>query len=202
MVVTRNGQLGYARLNGIPMEMLAACLAQLVGAPVPRTEKCRVEGVVYAVQDMHSCSSRPLAPKGQPKRESLNPPETAAVKRASGLLAFLPWISATDHLDDTNLIVDLIGADLLRVRAVDFEFAFAWSDEPETIKPYAPHSIVNNREPALVENCLQRIEALTTKQIAACVEESGFSPQVTEILHVRQGLIRPALDAFGWLQTR
>ena len=42
--VKRDDQYGYAKTFGIGPELLASCLAQLVGAAVPRAEEGRVKG--------------------------------------------------------------------------------------------------------------------------------------------------------------
>ena len=71
VVVERDGQLGYAKLDRLWREMLAACLAELVVVPVPRVEIDYVEGCgpdPFAISHIHSCRSRPLVTKEEPPR--------------------------------------------------------------------------------------------------------------------------------------
>jgi hypothetical protein len=93
--------------------------------------------------------------------------EIAALKAATGLLPFLAWISADDHYDDTNLVVDDLGDGHFRVMAIDFEHAFHWGHGEDAI----------NADSRLVEKYLEIIEGLTAVQITDCCVAAGFKPE-------------------------
>jgi hypothetical protein len=205
IVVERHGQLGFAKLNGIRREKLAACLAHLVGVHVPPVEIGKVEGQQqgpFAISYIHSPRSYPLATKQELSRDYC-PTEKFALKAASGLLAFLVWIAANDHHDDTNLVVDDLGNNL-RIVAIDFEHAFRWEQGEDVIKLPAPPGLVANVDPALVTKQLVVIENLTALQISGCCDACDFQPQlatqIAAVLQRRQRLVRKALCDRGWLE--
>ena len=151
--VKRDDQYGYAKTLGIGPELLASCLAQLVGAAVPRAEEGRVEGssdhfVVSHVWGLDD--SYPLEPKYPETRGAYSKAELAALRAASGLLPFFAWVANTDHGDDTNLVVDVIDG-RPRIRAIDFGFAFAWPTEDEVL-PWAPPGLLIDIDRRQVED--------------------------------------------------
>ena len=112
------------------------------------------------------------------------------------MLPFLAWISAEDHCEDDNLVVDDLGNGFCRVVAVDFEHAFVRLSE-EPIVPYVPPGLRANYDPALVRTCLERIQRLTQDQIVASCDASAATAQIAAALFRRRGLLREALSE--WL---
>jgi hypothetical protein len=200
IVVERNGQLGYAKLNHIECEKLGADLARLVGAPVPPVEIGTVEGRgPFAISHIHSPRSRPLAIAGA-LSEVYAPAVNAGLRAASGLLSFLGWIGADDHYGDTHLVVDEL-ANGIRIVAIDFENAFSWAHGEEVVVQRAPPALLANVERLRVDDQLRAIENLSAAQIHHCCTDSGHQ-QATRIARVLQGrrdLLRPSFVKFGWL---
>jgi hypothetical protein len=48
-----------------------------------------------------------------------------------------------DHSDDTNLVVDELGNGELRVRAIDFEHPFRWTEGEQSVLDWAPPGLVS-----------------------------------------------------------
>jgi hypothetical protein len=115
-------------------------------------------------------------------------------------LAFLSWIGADDHYDDTNLVVDKYGVDL-RVAAIDFEHAFRWEHGEDAVPQHAPPALVANADPRLVAERLAVIESVNAKEIGDCSALSGHPDQerIAEVLRRSQGLLHQPFRVYGWL---
>jgi hypothetical protein len=203
-VVERDGQLGFAKANSIKREKLAADLAQLTGAPVPRVEIGKVEGSsdLFAISYMHSDNSRALVKKGELPRD-YSPEERLALRAASGLLPFLIWIGAEDHYNDTNLVRDTEGHSY-RIVAIDFEHAFRWDMGEDRIVLDTPPGLVANVDPLRVEQRLVAIEGLNAAQITGCstdafIEDSALGTRIANVLIRRQRTLRTPFRERGWL---
>jgi hypothetical protein len=118
------------------------------------------------------------------------------------LLPFLLWIGAEDHGDDTNLIVDCLAKGQLRVRAIDFEDAFKWTQGGDFSVVFPPPGLISNLELELVDKTLAGIKKLTAAEITSCCNESGLSTeparQFAAMLIQRQHLLPRYLLEHGW----
>ncbi|WP_271596129.1 hypothetical protein [Bradyrhizobium sp. CCBAU 25360] len=203
----RDGQqLGFAKLDSQEYEWLGYHLAVLVGAAVARVEYGLIR--VGAKRERAAISYR-ISPASYAVREKelvvhrdLSVEEQAALERASSLLAYLAWIGATDHADDTNLIVNP-ARDGLKVVAIDFENAFGGdlSSIGIEIPPSPLLRLHSNRR--RLEGVVRRIEGLKRSQIARRCRASGMSADaarrlVRSLCDRRKGL-RSALEAEGLL---
>ena len=195
LAVERDGQLGYAKTEFLSKEKLAACLAKLVGAPVPSVDIDSVSGVGRcAVSYVKNPHSRPL---GDPHIEhDHSEQEKKALLAASGLLAFLAWIDAADHGSEANYVVeqDCAGGEM-RIVAIDFEHAFSWETGTEKIS-ISSQRVIQNPDPQRVREILCRIEGLPSEQIERCCGEASL-PDLAPILIQRQRLLRAAFRAEG-----
>jgi hypothetical protein len=172
--------------------------------PVPHVEIAPVQGLRCAISYVHSSLSYPLAEKGALSDQPHSPAVKTALRQASGLLPFLAWIAANDHLDDdTNLVVDVLDNNHCRVLAMDFEHAFAWEQGEDVIYLPVPPALEANVDPLLVSESLAVIEMLTPSQISGCCAVLENIPVLQEhierVLKLRQLLLRQPLASRGFL---
>jgi hypothetical protein len=179
----------------------------MVGLPVPRVEIGTVVGFAgqqFAISHVHNERGRPLVPKGRRYfHRTYSPEERIGLRAASGLLPFLAWVAATDHNDDSNLVVEAWDDDRCGIVAVDFGDAFMWgADEQAIVLPSAP-ALVTNVDPAVVRAALTAIEGLSRRDICAACAAAGYRPDTRErnerVLSERQRLLRAHLEQRGWL---
>lgn len=204
VIVERDGQLGYAKLEGRKHELLASLLAEAVDAPVPHVEWGSIEGapsdITYVISHIHSPASRPLATKAEVNRASYSPAEIVALRETSGLIPFLAWVSATDHNDDTNLVVDDLDEGRCRVVAIDFEHAFEWPQgNASSIMLYASRGLKSHADPELVDRHLRAIEELDDETIRLCCADAHEPTDIADPLVRRKSLVRDVLAQTGLL---
>lgn len=179
----------------------------MVGLPVPRVEIGTVigcEGKQFAISHVHNERVRPLVPKAESffQREYL-PEERMGLRAASGLLPFLAWVAATDHNDNSNLVVEARDGERCRIVAVDFADAFMWGDgEHAIVLPSLP-GLVTYVDHGLVGAALADIEGLSRRDICTACAAAGYPPNTRErnarVLTERQLLLRGPLEQRGWL---
>jgi hypothetical protein len=205
-VVERDGQLGHPKLDKIEHEKLGADLARLVCVPVPQVEIGTLEGQGrFAISHIHSIRSRPLVAKNNASfSHTYHPAVKVALRKASGLLPFLAWIAATDHHNDTNLVVDYLDDDTFRISAIDFEHAFSWSEGEEVIVIPASPALEANVDPLLVKETIINIQTLAPAKIHDCCTNAfgtqrEFGTRIADILIRRRNSLCSPFRERGWL---
>lgn len=164
--------------------------------PAGRRGQSQREQRPFVVSHVWSLDSYPLELKYPETRGAYSQGELGALRAASGLLPFFAWVANTDHGDDTNLVVVVVDG-RLRIRAIDFGFAFAWPTEDEVL-PWAPEGLLNDFDRRLVEEQLTQIEKLTEDNVRACCDSAGLPDKADALVH-RQALLRDSLKEFDWL---
>jgi hypothetical protein len=206
-VVECGEDLGIAKLTWMELEKLAADLAQLVDAAVPSAEWGEVGTLRAVISRVEHTCCYPLERKdGSPEmnRRCSLAAENRALRTVSGLLAFLAWIGATDHNDNTNLVIEVLGEEECRARAIDFEQTLTWPDGVDHFSHFiGPPRLLDVVDPQHIEQQLLRIENLKDQDIQACCAASGVPEavwrQIAEALIRRRGLLRRFLSDRGWL---
>jgi hypothetical protein len=179
---------------------LASDIAQLIGVPVPQVDLGKVEQrqETFAISHIHSAKSRSV-----PEANLASSVRADAFREASGLLPLLAWIGAEDHNKAENFVVDDLGDNKVRIRAIDFEHAFHWPQGEDAFHACAIKELVGNANPQLVDRALTAIEGLTVDQIRELVIASGCAAgrvgRTVDTLVRRQGLLRPNLERLGWI---
>ena len=201
--VEHNGRLGYAKYGRKHKEKLAADLAALVEVPVPKVEFGLFGGEQISVSHVQNGRRYPLRGKLLDLRP-LDSTESAALRRASGLLAFLHWIAAEDHGHDTNLVVNIPDHHEPNIVAIDFEDAFRWKMGKCAFGECSePPGLRDNVDKERVAASLKKIECLTRQQISDCCKASGMraeqANEIAETLVLRQSLLRQHLHLKGWI---
>ena len=115
---------------------------------------------------------------------------------------FLAWIAASDHFDNTNLVVDDLGGEALQVRAIDFEHAFDFI-RMDACKLPAPPKLRVQVDQSILNATLAKIEKVTEAQILTCCETAfGKCTKCTEIakaLFCRACSLREKMQEHGLL---
>src|SRR3989442_1253116 len=110
-------ELGHGKPTAVAQEVLAHRLARLIGVPVPETVLGVVNGKTIAISKSWGAKSLdvPTIMQASPGDAAL----TAALRAASGLLAFHAWLG-TDDLKDQHLVVRGPTPGQYEVASIDF----------------------------------------------------------------------------------
>lgn len=192
--VALGDQRGYVKGGSNERERLAFLLAQQLGVPVAKFTIETVNGESVGVSHVHSSASRPLKYKYPRNFEPCWNESAAALREASGLLAFVFWIGAYDHGDCTNLVAETIGNDAFRIVAIDFSDAFKFEMGNDCRHKLRPEALIKHLNPAVLESAISAIESISADTILECCREaqlnSGEANRIAEALNIRRALLR------------
>ncbi len=203
LVPCRTGQSnGSRRRSGLqPIPVVAA----RIGVPVPETVLGVVNGKTIAISKSWGAKSLdvPTIMQASPGDAAL----TAALRAASGLLAFHAWLG-TDDLKDQHLVVRGPTPGHYEVASIDFAGAALWrGDAQDTVAlPGGPPALLANRDPAVIEQTVARIESTADEAITVVVSSlpdevlpAAERERISRVLVARKGTIRAVFRNAGWL---
>jgi hypothetical protein len=192
-------------------EKLASDLAALCGISVPKNEFDKVEGqgdTRFAVSHAHGVESIDIPELRRRSPDDFNSaPVQAALKKASGSLAFWAW-TATQDLKDEHLCLATDTDGAYHIAGVDFQSSFHWqeADGGQVQSPAVPPSMQPNIDKAAVEAAVSAIEHLSDEQIRSAVNalpDALASPEEKKRridgLIGRRPKVRERMKQSGWL---
>ncbi len=181
----------------------------MVTVSVPETRLGTCDGQVLAVSKLWGAKSLDVrALNASSPQYCASDAFRAALRAASGLLAFHAWLGTGD-LKDEHVMVRGSTPGEYQVASIDFASAFGWdaSGGAVALPPGPPILVaVANRDPTVVNETIARIEAIADEQIRAIVRglpDEVLSPaekeRICRGLLARRGAIRAVFQGAGWI---
>lgn len=205
--VATGDSVGLAKPRDVWQERIAYLLAQLAGVNVAEVRLGRVEGSqqIHAVSIALGPVSMDVASLQSQLGPSYNQQQVeAALRAASGLLAFHAWLGTGD-LKDEHVVADLRGDGTVVVAAIDFASCCGWQPTDPVSAPGGPGALISQVDKAAVQAAVNRIEATTDEAIGEAVDSlpdavmpKADKDRVKKGLCARRALVKNCMKNQGW----
>lgn len=206
------GELGHGKPVHVAEEVLASLLAGAVAVNVPETRLGIHEDRTIAVSKLWGAQSLDV-----PKLSAISASESAsdhfksALRKASSLLPFHSWLGTGD-LKDAHVMVRGTDDRRYELASIDFASAFGWDATGGNLAvPPGPPILVapGHRDPAVVGEAIERIEALPDDRIRSLVGRlpddvlsEDRKQKIADGLITRRDKVRVVFEEAGWIEPR
>jgi hypothetical protein len=206
--VATGNTVGLAKPKDVWQERTAYLLAQHAGVSVAEVRLGKVQSSqqVQAISIAFGSVSMDVASLQAQLGPSYNQNAVdAALRAASGLLAFHAWLGTGD-LKDEHLVADLRSDGTVAVAAIDFASSCAWQPTDPVAAPGAPAVLISHVDKDAVEAVVNKIEATTDQEIAEAIDSipddvmaKTDKDRVKKGLCARRPLVRDCMKKQGWI---
>lgn len=203
-----SGELGHAKPLQMFQEVLAYELACDVSVNVPRVSWATCDGKLVAVSRLWGEKSMDIPQIRTVSAAALASPQmAAALREASGMLAFHLWVGNGDFKDEHVMVRPGPTQNSYEIACIDFASAFGWSDPNADPGPPAGHPIlVQHRDADSIRRAVEHIKSLADERIEAVVNgirsdqlPADRKTAIAAGLVARKKKIGPGFQAAQWI---
>src|SRR6267378_7474054 len=164
------GERGYGKLGSMWQELLGSWLAQEVGVGVPPAEPGEYDGKTIPISKAWGSKSMDVLTARAAGSEN-DAGLKAGLANATGALGYHAWVGTQD-LKDQHVLVRAAAPGVFECACIDFADAFNQPTLDSNVLIKDEHrSIIDNRDPAILETTIKRIENLSRERIQEVVSQ-------------------------------